>query len=281
MNGFSLKIKELFMALLLLLVALPILADLSLEGSFTQGGLLEGRVTPGAKVLLNGSPIRTSKEGVFLIGFGRDEPLESKLKVIYSDGSIEIRKIELVKRQYDIQRVDGLPPSKVTPPEHDWKRIKAESALVKQARRQDDKRTDFLSGFKWPAIGRISGVYGSQRVLNGKPRRPHFGVDVAGPVGTKVVAPADGLVTLVHRNMFYSGGTLIVDHGHGLSSSFLHLSKILVSEGDYVKQGMLIAEIGATGRASGPHLDWRMNLFKKRLDPALLVGPMSNDKKRP
>ncbi len=281
MNGFSLKIKELFIALLLLLVALPILADLSLEGSFTQGGLLEGRVTPGAKVLLNGSPIRTSEEGVFLIGFGRDEPLESKLKVLYSDGSVEIRKIELVKRQYDIQRVDGLPPSKVTPPEHDWKRIKAEGALVKQARRQDDKRTDFLGGFKWPAIGRISGVYGSQRVLNGKPRWPHFGVDVAGPVGTKVVAPADGLVTLVHRNMFYSGGTLIVDHGHGLSSSFLHLSKILVSEGDYVKQGTLIAEIGATGRASGPHLDWRMNLFKKRLDPALLVGPMSNDKKRP
>lgn len=275
MNSFSLKIKHLFIALPMLLVALPIMADLSLEGSFTQGGLLEGRVTPSAEVLLNGSPIRTSEEGVFLVGFGRDEPLESKLEVIYSDGTVEIRKIELVKRQYEIQRVDGLPPSKVTPPEHDWQRIKTEGALVKQARRRDDKRTDFLAGFKWPAIGRISGVYGSQRVLNGKPRRPHFGVDVAGPVGTKVVAPADGLVTLAHRNMFYSGGTLIVDHGHGLSSSFLHLSKILVSEGDYVKQGTLIAEIGATGRASGPHLDWRMNLFKKRLDPALLVGPMS------
>jgi len=281
MNGFTLKIRNLLLTLLLLPTALPVLAELSLKGSFTQGGLLEGHVVPGTKVFLNDNPIRTSEQGVFLIGFGRDEPLESRLKVIYSDGLVEQRKIELVKRQYDIQRVDGLPPSKVTPPKHDWKRIKAEGVLVKQARKRDDQRTDFLGGFEWPAIGRISGVYGSQRVLNGKPRRPHFGVDVAGPVGTKVVAPADGLVTLVHRDMFYSGGTLIVDHGHGLSSSFLHLSKILVSEGDYVKQGGVIAEIGATGRVSGPHLDWRINLFKKRLDPALLVGPMSTDKKRP
>ncbi len=277
MNALSLKFKpSLCVILLSLFTTAPVFADLSLSGNFTQGGLLQGVVTPDAKVTFNGRTIRTSDRGVFLIGFGRDEPLSNKLKVTYANGSVEQRNIKLAKREYDIQHVNGLPANKVTPPKHDWKRIKAEGLLVKQARLRDDKRTDFLGGFKWPAVGRISGVYGSQRVLNGKPRRPHFGVDVAGPVGTKVVAPADGLVTLVHRDMFYSGGTLIVDHGHGLSSSFLHLSKILVKEGDRVKQGRLIAEIGATGRVSGPHLDWRINLFKRRLDPALLVGPMLN-----
>jgi len=279
MNRLPLKLEHNLCAILLsLFIMAPAFADLSLKGSFTQGGLLEGEVTPGAEVTFNSHAVRTSDQGVFLIGFGRDEPLSNRLKVTYANGSVEQRNIELVKREYDIQRITGLPANKVTPPKHDWKRIKAEGLLVKQARLRDDKRTDFLSGFKWPAIGRISGVYGSQRVLNGKPRRPHFGVDVAGPVGTKVVAPADGLVTLVHHDMFYSGGTLIVDHGQGLSSSFLHLSKIWVKEGESVKQGDLIAEIGATGRVSGPHLDWRINLFKKRLDPALLVGPMLNTK---
>jgi hypothetical protein len=270
----NLFLQHCFTALLALLFSSSAAAELSLTGELTQGSLLQGQVTAGAKVLLNGRTIRTSKQGVFLLGFGRDEQLGHTLKVTYPDGSVEQRKIELVKRDYDIQRVDGLPPSKVTPPKRDWKRIKAEGALVKKARKRNDERADFLTGFKWPAIGRISGVYGSQRILNDKPRRPHFGVDVAAPVGTNVVAPADGLVTLVHNDMFYSGGTLIIDHGYGLSSTFLHLSKILVSEGTAVKQGTLIAEIGATGRVSGPHLDWRMNLFNKRLDPALLVGPM-------
>ena len=264
-----------------LLAMAPVYADLSLKGALTQGGLVEGRVTPGSKMALNGEPLRISKQGLFLIGFGRDERLTNTLFVTYPDGSVEQRKIELSKREYDIQHIDGLSPSKVTPPEKSWKRIKAESALVKQARKRYDLRSDFLTGFKWPSMGRISGVYGSQRVLNGEPRRPHFGVDVAGPVGAKVIAPADGLVTLVHTDMFYSGGTLIVDHGYGLSSSFLHLSRILVEVGQRVKQGELIAEIGATGRVSGPHLDWRMNLFNKRLDPALLVGPMPATGKAP
>jgi murein DD-endopeptidase MepM/ murein hydrolase activator NlpD len=153
-------------------------------------------------------------------------------------------------------------------------RIRQDIALAKKARARNDPREDFLAGFQWPVKGRISGVYGSQRVLNGKPRRPHFGVDVAAPVGAIVRAPADGVVTLAHGDMFFSGGTLIVDHGHGLSSSFLHLSAILVKEGDRIGQGEPIAKVGATGRVSGPHLDWRMNLLGNRLDPQLLVGPM-------
>ena len=132
-----------------------------------------------------------------------------------------------------------------------------------------------LTGFTWPATGRISGVYGSQRVLNGKPRNPHFGLDIAAPDGTEVFAPADGLVTLTHPDMLLSGGTIILDHGQGLSSTFLHLSKILVEAGSFVKQGELIALIGSTGRASGPHLDWRMNWLDRRVNPQPLLSEVN------
>jgi murein DD-endopeptidase MepM/ murein hydrolase activator NlpD len=245
-----------------------------LEGNYTQGGMLMGQVQPGEHVVLDGKPIQTSAQGRFLLGFGRDAKLNHNLLIERKDGARDTHEIILSKRDYRIQRIDGLPQSKVTPPKRDWKRIKAETALVKQARQRKDDREDFLSGFIWPVQGRISGVYGSQRILNGDPKRPHFGVDIAAPVGTQVKAPADGVVTLTHNDMFYSGGTLIIDHGLQLSSSFLHLSKILVKEGQRVKQGEPIAEVGATGRVTGAHLDWRMNLGSARIDPQLLVPPM-------
>lgn len=262
------------------LIGLPLLSlsaaesRISLTGDSIQGGLLEGEVPVGSAVRVDGVAVRLSSAGLFLVGFGRDAPEHTVIEVSYPDGTRERREIRVARREYRIQRIDGLPPGKVTPPERDWERIRRESALVKAARKRDDARTDFKSGFQWPAQGEISGVYGSQRILNGKPKRPHFGVDVAGPVGTEVVAPADGLVTLAHPDMFYSGGTLILDHGHGLSSSFLHLNRIHVTQGQRVKKGDRIAEIGATGRVTGAHLDWRINLFNKRLDPELLVGPM-------
>lgn len=240
----------------------------------SQGGMLIGRTAPGDRVRFNDESIRVSPEGVFIIGFGRDDRLHHTLEVIRAGKIFEKQQINIAKRTYQIQRIDGLPANKVTPPKRDWARIKKEVALVKQARRLDDERSDFMSGFIWPAKGTISGVYGSQRILNGEPRRPHFGVDIAAPVGTPVVAPADGVVTLAHPDMFYSGGTLILDHGHRLSSSFLHLHKILVKEGDRVKQGDPIAEIGATGRVTGAHLDWRMNLRNARIDPQRLVPAM-------
>ncbi len=192
----------------------------------------------------------------------------------FPDGNRDERTLDIVLREYDIQRIEGLPKRMVTPTKKDLERIRAEAARARKARQLDSPRTDFLTGFAWPAKGRISGIYGSQRILNGQPRRPHFGVDVAAPVGTPVYAPADGVVTMVHPDMYFSGGTLIVDHGHGLSSSFLHLSRILVNEGQAVKRGDLVAEIGATGRVTGAHLDWRMNLFTTRIDPQLLVEPM-------
>jgi len=196
------------------------------------------------------------------------------VKVVFADGRESTREIKVRRREYRIQRIDGLPPRQVSPTEEDMKRIRREYALARKARARDDARTDFLVDFIWPTIGPISGVYGSQRILNGKPRRPHYGVDVAVPTGTPVRAPAPGIVTLAYPDMFFSGGTLILAHGHGLSSSFLHLSKLVVKAGQRVAQGDIIAEVGATGRVTGAHLDWRMNLKSKRIDPTLLVGPM-------
>lgn len=259
-----------------LLIAFGVEAGtLELDGEATQGGLIIGRVEPGTTVKIDGKAVRVSSDGVFLLGFGRDAPSKSRVQANFPDGSEMHRDLEVAKRSYRIQRVDGLPPSKVTPSEKDMVRIRKEIAEVRKARARNDARVDFLGGFRWPVTGRISGVYGSQRILNGKPRRPHFGVDIAAPVGTLVRAPADGIVTLTNDDMFFSGGTLIVDHGLGLSSTFIHLNAVLVRVGDRVRQGDVIAEVGATGRASGPHLDWRMNLLENRLDPQLLVGPMA------
>ena len=278
--GLTIRAVSFAVALLVLLpfASAPAAADAAgvrLDGPRTQGGLLRGRAPAGSTVEFEGDPVRVSQDGWFLVGFGRDAPPEAKLVIVLPDGRRESRILKIDRREYDIQRIDGLPASKVTPrSEEDLARIRAEVKMVKKARAIDGARADFLSGFRWPTKGRISGVYGSQRILNGEPRRPHFGIDIAAPAGTKVVAPSDGVVTLVHPDMFFSGGTMIVDHGHGLSSAFLHLSRILVEEGERVTQGQPIAEVGSTGRSTGPHLDWRMNLFDRRIDPALLVGPM-------
>lgn len=246
----------------------------SLDGSFTQGGLIIGTTEVGAKVLFDGDSIRVSEQGIFLIGFGRDAKLTWPLVIEYPDGRLFASQIEISKREYNIQRIDGLPPRMIEPSEEDLKRIKADSALIKKARMIDDERTDFLESFVWPVYGTITGVYGSQRILNGEPRRPHFGIDIAAPAGTPVRAPASGIMTVAHPDMYFSGGTVLIDHGHGLSSAFLHLEKILVEEGEYVKQGQVFATVGSTGRSTGAHLDWRINLFTSRLDVGLLVGEM-------
>jgi murein DD-endopeptidase MepM/ murein hydrolase activator NlpD len=244
----------------------------------TQGGLIKGFVPPGTRVIFAGKPVRVSKGGDFLIGFHRDEPVSASLKLIYSDGKVENKNLKISKRDYDIQHIDGLPKRKVTPNAEDMKRIRAETKLIKEARKLDDDRTDYKTGFIWPTVGRITGVYGSQRILNGKPRRPHFGIDIAAPTGTPVLAPADGVITLVHPDTYFNGGLIVLDHGHGLSSWFSHLSRLLVKNGEEVKRGAKIAEVGSTGRSTGPHLDWRINLFERRLDPALLAGPMPSER---
>ena len=263
----------------LLALAAPAAADpgLTLEGDFVQGGLVFGRAAPGAEVALDGRPLRLDPEGRFVFGFHRDAPAEAVLSVRSPEGLTEERRLAIESRDYKVQRIDGLPPKMVTPPESVLARIKADADKVRAARAEDLPRGDFLGGFIWPAHGRISGVYGSQRILNGEPRQPHYGIDVAAPTGAPVWAPAGGVVTLAEDDLYYTGGTVIVDHGHGLSSTFLHLETVAVKVGDEVRQGDSLGTVGATGRATGPHLDWRMNWFEARVDPQLLVGPMPKD----
>ncbi|TNF37004.1 MAG: M23 family metallopeptidase [Gammaproteobacteria bacterium] len=254
----------------LLVVADPI----RLEGVFTQGGILRGQVAPGTVLALDGEPVPVSPSGAFVIGFDRDAATKARLQAVLPSGVQVGQDIVIRPRQYDIQRVTGVPEATVNPPAEVLERIEREAVLVSQAREGESALEDFAQPFQWPLLGPVTGVFGSQRVYNGVPKRPHYGVDVAAPVGTVVVAPVGGVVTLVHDDMFYSGGTLVIDHGHGLTSTFIHLNRVLVKAGQRVEQGDEIAEVGAKGRASGPHLDWRMNWRDRRLDPVTVVGPM-------
>jgi murein DD-endopeptidase MepM/ murein hydrolase activator NlpD len=243
---------------------------IALSGAKTQGGMLTGKIDPSSKLLLNQKEVNVGQQGHFVIGFGRDAALEQQLTVI-KNGSQRTITLQLSAREYNIQKIEGVAQKYVSPPEAVLQRIAEDNRRIASARATDTDRLDFMQPFVWPADGPISGVYGSQRVFNGVPKRPHFGLDVAGPTGTDVVAPADGRVLLWVADMYYSGGTLILDHGFGISSTFIHLSKSLVRQGDEVRQGDKIAEIGDTGRTTGPHLDWRINWFSERLDPQLLV----------
>ena len=246
----------------------------TLEGPLQQGGLVLGRAVPGAEVTVDGRPVRVSPRGLFVLGFGRDAPAQAVLEVRRPDGTAERRQLEIVGREYEIQRIDGLPSAQVAPDAEALERIVAETALIRAARARDSAGVWFADGFAWPVLGRLSGIYGSQRILNSEARQPHKGVDVAAPAGTPVAAVAAGIVSLVHDDMFFTGKTVMIDHGHGLASIYAHMSAIEVTEGQAVARGAAIGRIGATGRATGPHLHWGVSLFGEALDPELLAGPM-------
>ena len=245
---------------------------LDLQGSFVQGGLVVGRAAPGAKVTLDGKPVRVDGDGRFLLGFGRDAKPTAEFIVATAAGT-ERRALKIEKREYRIQRIDGLPPKQVTPDPQTLKRIAKERERIAEARRRDTEAALFAAGFQWPAPGRISGVYGSQRILNGEGRSPHLGVDIAAPVGTDVVAMSDGVVALADDDLFFTGKTVILDHGHGLTSVYAHLSATAVKQGARVKKGQAIGRIGATGRVTGPHLHWGVHWRGVGIDPALLPLP--------
>jgi murein DD-endopeptidase MepM/ murein hydrolase activator NlpD len=255
-------------------ISTPCLAELHLDGHATQGGLVFGHADAATLVFYANQPISIAPDGSFILGFGRDASPQQHLTWIDSSGISHRHEFTLKQREYDIQKINGISKQMMDPSEEELRRIENEAKLVAAARNQNSPRLNFQESFIWPVIGRISGIYGSQRIFNGEPRRPHFGIDIAAAKGTPVKAPAGGMVTMTHKGMFFSGATLIIDHGHGLSSSFLHLHEILVKEGEQVVQGETIATVGATGRVTGPHLDWRINWFEQRLDPALLVPPM-------
>jgi len=253
-----------------LLLSAHYCAALEVHGEWQQGAVIIGKVEPGTQVSFSSHKLSLTDDGKFVIGLGRDAPAQVSITTIYK-GKSEQHQFSVKARKYEIQKVEGVPQATVEPNPEQEARIKREAELVSNARKVDLPLTSFLQKFEWPLVGPISGVYGSQRIYNGVPKTPHYGLDIAMPVGTLVKAPAGGVVTLVHPDMFLSGGTLIIDHGHGLSSTFIHLSKILVKEGDKISQGQEIALVGKTGRASGPHLHWAMNWFEERVDPELMV----------
>ncbi len=265
--------RWLIAALLSCLWLIPAQAEVELEGEIVQGGLVFGSAPPGSRVMLDEKELMVSSEGKFVLGFGRDDNATRMLRVALPDGESWETPLTPESREFDIQHIDGLPPEQVTPPPEVLKRIRDEARLARNARERRDARTEWLDGWIWPVSGPITGVYGSQRILNGEPRNPHWGLDIAAPTGTPVKAPAGGIVSLTHPDMYFSGGTIFIDHGHGLVSAFLHLSKILVEDGQRVEQGEIIGEVGATGRATGPHLDWRINIGDVRVDPYLLLPP--------
>lgn len=235
-----------------------------------QGALIIGKAVPGAEVLLEGEPLAVTAAGDFVFGVGRDDVEDRHLTVRLGQRT-ETHRLPITSRQWSIQNIEGVPPRTVNPPQDALDRIRSEAAQVTDARSHQSEQPWFLRGFIWPLEGTITGVFGSQRVFNGHPRRPHFGTDIAAPEGTAIRAPAAGRVALAHADMFFSGGTIIIDHGFGVSTSYLHLSEISVTVDDEIEQGDMIGKVGATGRATGPHLCWRLNWFQTRLDPELVV----------
>jgi murein DD-endopeptidase MepM/ murein hydrolase activator NlpD len=258
-----------------MLVAVPAsAAELDIQGRLVQGGFAVVRAAPGALATFEGRRLRVSPDGYFPIAFGREAAPRATLEIVWPDGRAETRVLNVAPRRFDVQRIDGLPEAMVTPDPSLLARIRAENERIAQARSIDGETPHFLAGFVWPLVGRITGVYGSQRILNGQPRQPHFGIDIAAPAGTPVVAASGGTVTFADMDIYFTGGTLILDHGSGVSSTYSHLSRIDVAAGQTVRAGEVVGAVGATGRATGPHLDWRVNLFEIRIDPLLVLPPM-------
>ena len=239
--------------------------------SAPQGAMVLGKVPPGSRVEYAGRTLRTTGYGTVVFGIGRDEAGPVAVTVVRPDGSRSEASIAVSARDWPVQRVDGVPPKTVDPPPEIAERIRREQAQVVAARARDDDRADFAQRFAWPLQGRVSGRFGNQRVYNGKPGSPHSGMDIAAPTGTAVRAPAAGVVTFAAPDLYLTGGTVLLDHGFGISSNFLHLSRIDVKVGDRIAQGQTIGAVGATGRATGPHLHWGMNWFDVRIDPLLVL----------
>ena len=241
------------------------------KGKFLQGHYIIGLTDPTAKIIIDKKEVRVSKKGYFVFGLDRDRNFDVTItKILNNKKEIIIKKV--MKREYNIQRIDGLEESKVTPPESVYKRIKQENNKIGKARAINSDLPFFKNRFIMPVKGIISGVYGSQRILNGKPKWPHYGIDIAAKQGTKILSSATGVVTMAEPDLYYTGGTIIMDHGHGISTIYSHLKTLKVEVGDEVLQGDVIGTVGSTGRSTGPHLDFRINWFQTRLDPLSVIS---------
>ena len=254
-----------FLFVFLIFTSTPLQA-IEFQGKFIQGHFILGKTNPNAKIIVGKKEVKISKDGFFVFGIDRDRKFDLTFTKILDEKKTIITKTVL-KRKYNIQRIDGLEESKVTPPESVYKRIKKENNTIGEARAINSNLNFFKDKFIMPVEGIISGVYGSQRILNGKPKWPHYGIDIAARQGTMIKSSGAGVVTMAEDDLYYTGGTIIMDHGHGISTIYSHLENILVSVGDKINQGDIIGTVGSTGRSTGPHLDFRVNWFQTRLDP--------------
>jgi len=243
------------------------------DGKFIQGSFILGKTEPGSEIFIDKKKVKVTSDGFFVFGLGRDRKYDVVI-TLNKDGNKQkiVKKIQ--KRKYNIQRIDGLEERKVTPPEEVYERIKRENKWINEARAIDSNLTFFTKKFTVPLENAIiSGVYGSQRILNGKPKWPHYGLDFAADEGTKIKAMLDGTVTLAESDLFYTGGTLIFDHGHGISTLYMHMEKILVKYGQKVKQGQIIGYVGSTGLSTGPHLHYEVHINGKQVNSQKLKLP--------
>ena len=251
--------------IIILLIITPVKA-IEFKGKFLQGHYIIGVTDPSAQIIVDKTEVKVTGDGYFVFGIDRDRKFDLIITKITNEKKEKIIK-KVLKRKYNIQRIDGLEESKVTPPESVYKRIKEENNKIGNARAINSDLSFFKNQFIMPVEGIISGVYGSQRILNGKPKWPHYGIDIAAKQGTKIKSSASGTVTMAQDDLYYTGGTIIMDHGHGISTIYSHLETVMVSVGDKINQGDIIGTVGSTGRSTGPHLDFRINWFQTRLDP--------------
>ena len=241
------------------------------KGKFLQGHYIIGITDPSAKIIIDKKNVKVSSDGYFVFGIDRDRKFDLVITKITNGKKEKIVK-KILKRKYNIQRIDGLEESKVTPPESVYKRIREENNKIGEARAINSDLSFFKNQFIMPVEGIISGVYGSQRILNGKPRWPHYGIDIAAKKGTLIKSSGSGVVTMAEDDLYYTGGTIIMDHGHGISTIYSHLETVIVSIGDKINKGDIIGTVGSTGRSTGPHLDFRLNWFQTRLDPMSILN---------
>ena len=254
---------------IIFLIPTPSIA-IEFKGKFLQGHFIVGVTNPSARIIVDKKEVKVSKDGFFVFGIDRDRKFDLTITKIQNGKKEKIVK-KVLKRKYNIQRIDGLEESRVTPPESVYKRIKEENNKIGKARAINSDLPFFKNQFIMPVKGIISGVYGSQRILNGKPKWPHYGIDIAAKKGTIIKSSGSGTVTMAEDDLYYTGGTIIMDHGHGISTIYSHLESIMVSVGDKINQGDIIGTVGSTGRSTGPHLDFRLNWFQTRLDPMSLL----------
>lgn len=266
-----------FLFVIICFIALGAVAHaepIALSGRLEQGGIAVGTVEAGTTVELDGRAVSVSDTGRFVFGLDRDAKSSATLVLRYADGAETTQVLSIAPRDWQIERVDGLPQNTVTPNPETVKRIRAEGGMIVAARNRTEPIPFFETGFLQPAQGRISGVFGSQRILNGQPRSPHSGLDIAGPTGTPILATADGIVSLVHDGMVLTGKTVMIDHGFGLDSVYIHMSEIKVEQGQTVRQGDPIGAIGMTGRTNGPHLHFGISWYGAKLDPQTVMAAL-------